>query len=1125
MSQAVPRARRRDHQQRPVEIRRSRPWPLAITLGVAASAAVLLWRIAGPPTAVWRIPDLGAVRSALTATELSDGDLITAAATVAWLLLAYLTISVGLRALAVAADRATRGARWARTALRLTNLITIPAVRSIVDGGVAGTLLMATWMPVPRPADASHLTGVVALRALHAVEAPAAVSEAAEVAVRAPVIAYTVAPGEDLWGIAQRLYGDGARYVDLFRANEGRLMAGGERFTDPRMIRTGWTLHAPLPASNVSVDAGHVTYRVARGDHLWGIAARFLGDGFRWEEIWAANRDRDMGGGWRFTDPQLIYPGWVLELPVEAMEGLTDVAPPAVAPNAGNDAATGSDGAGQSVEAGAEERQDSGDAWDWLSVPRPVVLSAAGFAVLGAAALFVHRLQQTGAFGMPALLQRGARRTGDAGRVVLAARAVAEALEAAGFARARLVLAHETARDLSFTIDCADIDGDALAGSSVRLADLLECDVEVAVIGARQVELTLTGAGASTMQQGAAAAAGRALMLPTGTDVAGRIVYVNLVGTGSLAIAGSEIERRQLLHAWLETLATTAGADELALRADAAVAAVLWDDLVHPHFGGAASPDGEALFEEIEDAIQSREGQLAPRPLVAMFDAGAAGSACEALLPYGPRAGIYFVGLTNGEPSTLFGATVRLGLDRGDVADGEIADGASEVLLTLGTGDRLELDPVVVRRDESPRWREPGAPAGATELPLPPGDPEPPDPPQPSVRDEVSGFDWRRAIFEADDRTETDEIFDGSDLDDVAPGADSAVADQGAREREPAPAAVATEERPVVAPAVAVAAPPAEPEADEPRSPLFLNHTSDAEPAARDAPATLAPPQPRESLAGSVRQQALFLPEATGIGPADEDEALIYVRCLGDLRITVGGVTAQGWAYDKARELLALLVAHGGAPVPRKAIAEALWPDMLWDASLKHMLANATSALRSVVRTTARRSDLQPLTLAHERYQVPPGMLRSDLDEFEEALRFAAALPPGDAIAQYERALELYEADFLETESFAWLDTYREEYRQRFVDGALAAAQLAMDAGDVERAAGFYLAATQRIPTNEDAVCGLMRCHASVGNTAGVLKVYRVLAEAMQRELGPRIGPAHETRALLKELTAGAAVG
>ncbi|GMU40129.1 MAG: hypothetical protein AMXMBFR23_09950 [Chloroflexota bacterium] len=1124
MTRALPRTRRSDRGRRPESRREAGPWPLAVTLAVAATAAAILWRIAGPPSAAWRLPDMTTVRTALTATEVSDGDLIAVATAIAWLILGYLVVTIGLRTLAVTADRVTRGARWARAALRVTNLITVPAVRRIVDGGVAGTLLLGTWLPVPRAAVASAPVAVVALHAPPAAEAQVTAPDDRAVTVRAPFVVYTVAPGEDLWGIARRLYGDGSRYVDLFAANQGRVMADGERLTDPRIIRAGWTLNAPLPADSISLDAGTVTYRVARGDHLWGIAERFLGDGFRWDEIWQANRDRDMGGGWRFTDPQRIYPGWVLVLPVEAMEGLTvEVTPPAAAPETGNHTATGSEGTGQPVEVGTDEGEDGGAAWDWPSVPRPVVLSAAGFAVLGAAALFVHRLQRTSALGLPSLLQRGARRTGDAGRVVLMARAVAEALEAAGFARARLVLAHEAARELSFTIDCADVNVESLAASSARLAGRLECAVEAAVTGARQVELTLTGAGASAMQQGAAAAAGRALMLPVGTDVAGRIVYVNLAGAGSVAITGSEIERRQLLHAWLETLATSAGADELALRADAAVAAVLGDDLDLPHFGGAESPDGEALFEEIEDAIQSREGQLAPRPLVAVFDAGAAGSAWESLLPYGPRAGIYFVGLTDGEPSTLFGATVRLGVDAGDMADGEVAAGASGVLLSLGAGERIALEPVVVRRDESPRWREPGVFAGAADLPSSPRDPEPLDAPPPSSGEEVGGFDWRRAIFEADDLAETNDIPVSGDLDDVAPGTGAAAA-EGEREREAAAAAVATAERPVVEPAVAVAEPLTEPDAAEPRSQLVLSHEPDGEGAACDRPAAVTPPQPRESLAGSVRQQALFLPEATG-GPSDEDGALIYVRCLGELGITVGGVTAQGWPYDKARELLALLVAHGGAPVPRKAIADALWPDMLWDASLKHMLANATSALRSVVRAAAGRSDLQPLTLSHERYQVPPGMLRSDLDEFEEALRFAAALPPGDAIAQYERALELYGADFLETESFAWLDTYRDEYRQRFVDGALAAAQLAMDAGDVERAAGFYLVATQRIPTNEDAVCGLMRCYASVGNTAGVLKVYRVLAEAMQHELGPRIGPAQETRALLKELTAGATVG
>ena len=57
------------------------------------------------------------------------------------------------------------------------------------------------------------------------------------------------------------------------------------------------------------------TYTVQRGDTLWDIADEQLGDPTAWPEIWEDNAGDDMGGGRTFDDPDLILPGWELDLP------------------------------------------------------------------------------------------------------------------------------------------------------------------------------------------------------------------------------------------------------------------------------------------------------------------------------------------------------------------------------------------------------------------------------------------------------------------------------------------------------------------------------------------------------------------------------------------------------------------------------------------------------------------------------------------------------------------------------------------------------------------------------------------------------------------------------------------
>ena len=116
---------------------------------------------------------------------------------------------------------------------------------------------------------------------------------------------YTVKEGEDLWHIAQSLYGSGYNWVDL---------AQGNNLINPSVITVGAKLTIPnVKAKTPTSDEGMQTnsikgtsYTVASGDYLWDVALRAYGDGFKWVEIAKANN---------LANPNLVHPGNVLKLP------------------------------------------------------------------------------------------------------------------------------------------------------------------------------------------------------------------------------------------------------------------------------------------------------------------------------------------------------------------------------------------------------------------------------------------------------------------------------------------------------------------------------------------------------------------------------------------------------------------------------------------------------------------------------------------------------------------------------------------------------------------------------------------------------------------------------------------
>jgi DNA-binding SARP family transcriptional activator len=85
-----------------------------------------------------------------------------------------------------------------------------------------------------------------------------------------------------------------------------------------RTTGTAVTSAARVPASTAGSTTESRTYQVRSGDTLWDIDARVYHDPRRWPEVFAANQGRVEPDGQRFTNPNLIYPGWQLTLPAAA---------------------------------------------------------------------------------------------------------------------------------------------------------------------------------------------------------------------------------------------------------------------------------------------------------------------------------------------------------------------------------------------------------------------------------------------------------------------------------------------------------------------------------------------------------------------------------------------------------------------------------------------------------------------------------------------------------------------------------------------------------------------------------------------------------------------------------------
>jgi LysM domain len=334
---------------------------LAVLAALAVGAPMALLRAArsrfggGSPVAGVPSPadwEWGRIRSALTdrLTEDTIADIvIRTALVVAWVALAVFLVTVVAEAVHMVRHAGlhlpdVRGLGITQQAARVVAaglLVLLPMFatpnRAVARGDT-------TLTPLARPA-ATHVVGRVDAAAI----APPADAITAATPVADPVAApvpgghYVVRSGDSIYAIAAQVAGDDpvavAEYAEqIVERNLGRDMGDGSRFTNAAFIDVGWVLELPAgpsppaaPAAPATADVQRAAHTVEHGETLWSIAEDELGDPLRWPELYAANAGRTFDDGRMLSDPDVIQPGWDLDLPGTPAVGTP---PPPAAPSA-----------------------------------------------------------------------------------------------------------------------------------------------------------------------------------------------------------------------------------------------------------------------------------------------------------------------------------------------------------------------------------------------------------------------------------------------------------------------------------------------------------------------------------------------------------------------------------------------------------------------------------------------------------------------------------------------------------------------------------------------------------------------------------------------------------------------
>jgi LuxR family transcriptional regulator, maltose regulon positive regulatory protein len=220
-------------------------------------------------------------------------------------------------------------------------------------------------------------------------------------------------------------------------------------------------------------------------------------------------------------------------------------------------------------------------------------------------------------------------------------------------------------------------------------------------------------------------------------------------------------------------------------------------------------------------------------------------------------------------------------------------------------------------------------------------------------------------------------------------------------------------------------------------------------------------------------------------------------------------ISPSEWRTVTARELFLYLLFYGSHD--REQISLEFWPD------------SAPRQVRASFHTTLYRARQalgeNTIVFQDNVYLVNPELdIWCDAQELERLVRQARHMPPRDARTEdlWQRAVNLYQGDFLPSLDADWVFTRREALREVYLEALTGLGECAQARQDFRTALHSYKSALSVDPYRENIHRMIMTCYGQTGEKEKIITHLKDLERLLQQDLA--VDPSEQTLAHARTL-------